>query len=146
MIFGQNLRLFIGTKCVAGATSCTFENTTEFEETSTKDTDTKGKDQTPKRNTFNVTVEALVVNENDSTGYTMSSFVSQVISGSPIKFTFTETNGSQNRTQNTSPNMKYSGSALINDLTIRSETDGMVKISCKLMGYGSITKSYKQAS
>ena len=143
MIFGQNLRLFFGTKCVAGATSCTFENTTEFEETSTKDTDTKGKEQTPKRNTFNITVEALVLNENDSTGYTLSSFLSAIISGTPVQFTFTETNGSQNRTQNTSPDMKYSGSALINDLTIRSETDGMVKISCKMIGYGGITKTYK---
>lgn len=123
-----------------------LENTTEFEDNSTKDSDSKGKEQTPKRNTFNITVEALVINENDTTGYTMSSFVSQVISGSPVTFTFTETNGAQNRTQNTSPNMKYTGSALINDLTIRSETDGMVKISCKLMGYGSITKTYKQAS
>ena len=87
-----------------------------------------------------------LINENDTTGYTMSSFVSQVISGSPVTFTFTETNGAQNRTQNTSPNMKYTGSALINDLTIRSETDGMVKLSCKLMGYGNLTKSYKQAS
>ena len=146
MIFGQNLRLLLGNKCVAGATTCTFENTTEFEDNSTKDSDSKGKEQTPKRNTFNITVEALVINENDSTGFTLSSFLSQVISGSPVTFTFTETNGSQNRTQNTSPNMKYSGSALINDLTIRSETDGMVKISCKLMGYGSITKTYKQAS
>ena len=146
MIFGQNLRLLIATKCVAGATSCTFENTTEFEETSTKDTDTKGKVQTPKRNTFNVTVEALVLNEDDSTGYTMSALLSQVISGSPVQFKFTETNGSQNRTQVTQPGMMYSGTALINDLTIRAETDGMVKLSCKLMGYGNLTKTYKQAS
>ena len=146
MIFGQNLRLIMGNKCVAGATTCTFENTTEFEDNSTKDSYLKGKEQTPKRNTFNITVEALVVNESDSTGYTMSSFLSLVISGSLVTFTFTETNDAQNRTQNTSPNMKYTGSALVNDLTIRSETDGMVKLSCKLMGYGNLTKIYKQAS
>ena len=146
MIFGQNLRLFIGTKCVAGATSCTFENTTEFEDTSTKDSDSKGKEQKPKRNTFNITVEALVVNETDSTGYTMSSFVSQVITGSPVQFRFTETNGSQNRTQVTQPEMAYSGTALINDLTIRAETDGKVKISCKMIGYGNVSKTYKLAS
>ncbi len=146
MIFGQNLRLFIATKCVAGATSCTFENTTEFEETSTKDTDTKGKEQTPKRNTFNITVEALVLNEDDSTGYTMSALLSQVISGSPVQFKFTETNGSQNRTQVTQPGMMYSGTALINDLTIRAETDGKVKVSCKMIGYGNVSKTYKLAS
>ena len=146
MIFGQNLRLLLGNKCVAGATSCTFENTTEFEETSTKDSDSKGKEQKPKRNTFNITVEALVVNETDSTGYTMSSFVSQVITGSPVQFKFTETNGSQNRTQATQPEMAYSGTALINDLTIRAETDGMVKISCKMIGYGNVSKTYKLAS
>ena len=146
MIFGQNLRLFFGTKCVAGATSCTFENTTEFEETSTKDTDTKSKEQKPKRNTFNITVEALVLKEDDATGYTMSAFLSQVISGSPTQFKFTETNGTQNRTQATQPDMTYSGTALINDLTIRAETDGMVKISCKMIGYGNVSKTYKLAS
>ena len=146
MIFGQNLRLLLGNKCVAGATTCTFENTTEFEETSTKDTDTKGKEQTPKRNTFNITVEALVLNEDDSTGYTMSALLSQVISGSPVQFKFTETNGSQNRTQVTQPGMMYSGTALINDLTIRAETDGKVKVSCKMIGYGNVSKTYKLAS
>ena len=146
MIFGQKLRLLIGNKCVAGATTCTFENTTEFEETSTKDTDTKGKEQTPKRNTFNISVEALVLNESDSTGYTLSSFLSAIISGTPVRFTFTETNGSQNRTQVTQPGILYSGTALINDLTIRAETDGMVKISCKMMGYGNVSKTYKLAS
>ena len=145
MIFGQNLRLLIGSKCIAGATSCTFENTTEFEDTSTKDSDTKGKEQTPKRNTFNVTVEALVINENDSTGFTMSSFLSAIIAGTPVQFTFTETNGVQNRTQTSSPEIKYTGFALINDLTIRSETNDKVKISCKMLGSGSITKTYKSA-
>ena len=145
MIFGQNLRLLLGNKCVAGATTCTFENTTEFEETSTKDSDSKGKEQTPKRNTFNITVEALVLNENDSTGFTLSSFLSAIISGTPVQFTFTETNGSQNRTQNTTPEIKYTGTSLINDLTIRSENNDRVKLSCKMIGYGGITKTYKQA-
>ena len=143
MIFGQKLRLLIGNKCVAGATTCTFENTTEFEETSTKDTDTKGKEQTPKRNTFNITVAALVIDENDSTGFTMSSFLSAIIAGTPVQFTFTETNGSQNRTQNTTPEIKYTGQALINDLTIRSENNDKVKLSCKMLGYGNPTKTYK---
>ena len=137
--------MLLGNKCIAGATSCTFENTTEFEDNSTKDSDSKGKEQTPKRNTFNITVEALVINENDTTGYTMSSFVSQVISGSPVTFTFTETNGSQNRTQQTSPEIKYTGTALINDLTIRSENNDKVKLSCKMLGYGGITTIYKHA-
>ena len=143
MIFGQNLRLLLGNKCVAGATTCTFENTTEFEETSTKDSDSKGKEQTPKRNTFNITVEALVLNESDSTGYTLSSFLSAIISGTPVQFAFTETNGAQNRTQKTSPEIKYTGQALINDLTIRSENNDKVKISCKMLGYGNPTKTYK---
>ena len=143
MIFGQNLRLLLGNKCVAGATTCTFENTTEFEDNSTKDSDSKGKEQTPKRNTFNIIVEALVLNENDSTGFTMSSFLSAIIAGTPVQFTFTETNGAQNRTQNTSPEIKYTGQALINDLTIRSENNDMVKLSCKMLGYGNPTKTYK---
>lgn len=143
MKFGQNLRLLIGSKCVAGAISCTYENTTEFEDVSTKDSDTKGKVQTPKRNTFNITVEALVIDENDSTGFTMSSFLSAIIAGTPVQFTFTETNGAQNRTQNTSPEIKYTGQALINDLTIRSENNDKVKISCKMLGYGNPTKTYK---
>lgn len=145
MKFGQNLRLLIGSKCVAGANSCTFEYTTEFEDISTKDSDTKGKVQTPKRKTFNISVEALVINENDSTGYTMSSFLSAILAGSPVEFTFTETSGAQNRTQVLTPEIKHMGMALINDLTIRAENNDKVKLSCKMIGYGDTAKFHKSA-
>ena len=145
MIKGQNFRLMLGGKCVAGATSCTFEDVTEFEEISTKDSSGLGKDQTPKKNTFNISVEALVLNETDSGGFVLSGFLNAVIAGTPLTFKCTETNGDQNRTALTTPDVNLSGNAMINDLTIKANLEGEVQISAKLIGYGNLSKVYKQS-
>ena len=145
MIKGQNFRLMLGGKCVAGATSCTFEDVTEFEEISTKDSTGLGKEQTPKKNTFNISVDALVLNETDSTGFVLSGFLNAVIAGTTLSFKCTETNGDQNRTALTTPDVTLSGSAMINDLTIKATVDGEVQLSAKLIGYGQLSKFYKES-
>ena len=145
MIKGQNFRLMLGGKCVAGAISCTFEDVTEFEEISTKDSNGLGKDQTPKKDTFNISVDALVLNETDSTGFVLSGFLNAVIAGTTLSFKCTETNGEQNRTALTTPDVTLSGSAMINDLTIKANVEGETQLSAKLIGYGQLSKSYKQS-
>ena len=143
MIKGQNFRLMLTGKCIAGATSCTFEDVTEFEEISTKDSTGLGKDQTPKKNTFNISVDALVLNETDNDGFTLRAFLSAVIAGSPLSFKCTETNGEQNRSALTNPDVTLSGSAMINDLTIKANVEGETQLSAKLIGYGQLSKIYK---
>ena len=145
MIKGQNFRLMLGGKCVAGATSCTFEDVTEFEEISTKDSTGLGKEQTPKKNTFNISVDALVLNETDNGGFVLSGFLNAVIAGTPLTFKCTETNGDQNRTALTTPDVNLSGNAMINDLTIKANLEGEVQISAKLIGYGNLSKVYKES-
>ena len=145
MIKGQNFRLMLGGKCVAGATSCTFEDVTEFEEISTKDSTGLGKEQTPKKNTFNISVDALVLNETDSKGFVLSGFLNAVIAGTTLSFKCTETNGEQNRTELTNPDVTLSGSAMINDLTIKANVEGETQLSAKLIGYGNLSKVYKES-
>ena len=135
----------LGGKCVAGATSCTFEDVTEFEEISTKDSTGLGKEQTPKKNTFNISVDALVLNETDNGGFVLSGFLNAVIAGTPLTFKCTETNGDQNRTALTTPDVNLSGNAMINDLTIKANLEGEVQISAKLIGYGNLSKVYKES-
>lgn len=132
-------------KCIAGSTSCTIEDVTEFEEISTKDSTGLGKDQTPKKNTFNISVDALVLNETDDDGFTLRAFLSSVIAGNPLPFKCTETNGEQNRTALTKPDVTLSGIAMINDLTIKANVEGETQLSAKLIGYGQLSKFYEES-
>lgn len=145
MIKGQNFRLMFTGKCIAGSTSCTIEDVTEFEEISTKDSTGLGKDQTPKKNTFNISVDALVLNETDNDGFTLRAFLSAVTTGSLLSFKCTETNGEQNRTALTNPDVTLSGSAMINDLTIKANVEGETQLSAKLIGYGQLSKFYEES-
>lgn len=140
---GQNFRLFVGTQCVAGAKSCTIEDAAELEDISTKDSDNMAKESTLKSTSWNGSVDALVLNETDSTGRTLSFFLSQVISGSPVLVKFTETQGAQNRTEITGSELSYSGTAIINDLTIKATAGEVISLSAKLIGWGPLTKNVK---
>lgn len=142
---GQNFRLFVATQCVAGAKSCTIEETAELEDISTKDSDNMAKESTLKFTSWNGSVDALVLNETDSTGRTLSFFLSQVLSGTPVGVKFTETQGVQNRTEVSQPEIIYSGSAIINDLTIKATVNEEISLSAKFVGYGQLTKTVKEA-
>lgn len=142
---GQNFRLFIGTMCVAGAKSCTIEETAELEDISTKDTTGMAKDNALKSTSWNGSVDALVINETDSTGRTLSFLLSQIIAGTTVQIKFTETSGAQNRTEVVGSELTYTGNAIINDVTVKATAGEETSISAKLMGYGPLTKSLKSA-
>ena len=69
---GQNFRLFIDGLCLAASKSCSIEETAELEDTSTKDSTGMAKESTMKSKSWNGSADALLFNETDYTGRTLS--------------------------------------------------------------------------
>ena len=144
---GQNLRCFIDDKCVAAAKTCSFEETAELEDTSTKDSTGSAKQNSTKGKSWNGSVDALVLNTTDTGAQALDYFIKQIVSGKTVSVKFTETEGDQNRTPvaDESNEIKVTGSALINDVTIKSTVNEEITLAIKFMGYGPLTKTVMEA-
>ena len=143
---GQNLSCFIDDKCVAAAKTCSFEETAELEDISTKDSTGSAKQNSTKGKSWNGSVDALVLNTTDTGAQALDYFIKKIVSGVKVGVKFTETEGDQNRTPVADPanEIKVTGSALINDVTIKSTVNEEITLSIKFIGYGPLTKSVKE--
>ena len=144
---GQNFRCFIDDKCVAAAKTCSFEETAELEDTSNKDSAGSAKKNSTKSKSWNGSVDALVLNTEDTGAQALNYFIKQIVSGKSVSVKFTETEGDQNRTPVADENneIKVTGSALINDVTIKSTVNEEITLAIKFMGYGPINKTVMEA-
>ena len=144
---GQDFRCFIDDKCVAAAKTCSFEETAELEDTSNKDSAGSAKQNTTKSKSWNGSVDALVLNTEDTGAQALNYFIKQIVSGNTVSVKFTETEGDQNRTPVADENneIKVTGSALINDVTIKSTVNEEITLAIKFMGYGPLTKTVMEA-
>ena len=142
---GQNFRLFLDDQCVAASKTCSFEETAELEDISTKDSTGSAKQNSIKGKSWNGSVDALVLNTSETGAKSLVYFIKQIVSGMPVSVKFTETEGDQNRTQVDEAQNEYilTGKALINDVTIKSTVNEEVTISIKFMGYGALAKIIK---
>ena len=142
---GQNFRLFLDDQCVAASKTCSFEETAELEDISTKDSTGSAKQNSIKGKSWNGSVDALVLNTSETDAKSLVYFIKQIVSGMPVSVKFTETGGDQNRTQVDEAQNEYilTGKALINDVTIKSTVNEEVTISIKFMGYGALAKIIK---
>ena len=143
---GQNFRCFIDDKCVAAAKTCSFEETAELEDISTKDSTGSAKQNSTKGKSWNGSVDALVLNTTDTGAQALDYFIKKIVSGVKVSVKFTETEGDQNRTPVADPanEIKVTGSALINDVTIKSTVNEEITLSIKFIGYGPLVKSVKE--
>ena len=142
---GQNFRLFLDDQCVAASKTCSFEETADLEDISTKDSTGSAKQNSIKGKSWNGSVDALVLNTSETDAKSLVYFIKQIVSGMPVSVKFTETEGDQNRTQVDEAQNEYilTGKALINDVTIKSTVNEEVTISIKFMGYGALAKIIK---
>ena len=140
---GQNFRCFIDDKCVAAAKTCSFEETAELEDISTKDSTGSAKQNSTKGKSWNGSVDALVLNTEDTGAQALNYFIKQIVSGNTVSVKFTETEGDQNRTPvaDESNEIKWTGSALINDVTVKSTVNETVTLAIKFIGYGPLDKT-----
>ena len=132
---------------MAAAKTCSFEETAELEDTSNKDSAGSAKQNTTKSKSWNGSVDALVLNTEDTGAQALNYFIKQIVSGKTVSVKFTETEGDQNRTPVADENneIKVTGSALINDVTIKSTVNEEITLAIKFMGYGPINKTVKEA-
>ena len=143
---GQNFRVFIDDKCVAASKTCSFEETAELEDISTKDSTGSAKQNSTKGKSWNGSVDALVLNTTDTGAQVLDYFIKKIVSGVKVGVKFTETEGDHNRTPVADENneITVSGSALINDVTIKSTVNEEISLSIKFIGYGPLTKTVKE--
>ena len=144
---GQNFRVFIDDKCVAASKTCSFEETAELEDISTKDSTGSAKQNSTKGKSWNGSADALVLNLGDSVALNFENLITKIIKGTLVSVKFTETEGDQNRTIVSADKneITVNGNALINDLTIKSTVNEEITVAIKFMGYGPLIKTVKEA-
>lgn len=138
-IKGQNLRILVGGKCVAMATSCTFHVSAQLEDSSTKDSVGDWQEQEVTGLSWDAQTDSLVTLEDNGTnGELPQDLLGLIISKTKVTITFDQTAGANNRvTQNSA--IKRTGEAYVTDVTITAQNRQNSTFSAKLTGTGPLS-------
>ena len=138
-IKGQNLRVMVGGKCIAMATSCQFHIGTTLEDSSTKDSTGDWQEQEVTGLNWDASTESLVtLTDNGSNGEIPSEILSLIINKTLVTLTFDTTSGTKNRTAQNSA-LKKSGSAYVTDVSISAANRQNSTLSVKFTGTGALS-------
>lgn len=140
VIKGQNLRITIGGKCVAFATSCTVHTSLTLEDSSTKDSTNNFTMQECTGISWDMSCDALYSVETDQTGVNGINALDLVLAQQKVQVQFEQTEGEKNRVA-VSGAAVYSGSAWVNDISITAANRQNTTYSIQLTGDGALTKS-----
>lgn len=132
---GQNLRLFIGGKCVAASTSCSFHVAAQTEDVSTKDSTGDWQENEATGKSWDCSADALVLLTDDG-GETAVSMIGLV--GQTVQLVFDETDGDKNRTAKNSV-IKHSGSAIVADYSLTAGNRQNATYSVQFTGTGALS-------
>lgn len=137
IIKGQNMRLRIGGKVVACATSCTCHASAQLEETSSKDSTGDWTDQEAVSKSWDFSVDALMqIDAEDTTGLGFDDMMDLI--GQKAEIEFVQTNGVKNRDE---VKVFRKGTAIINDVsqTMANKQNGTYSV--KGQGCGALGKA-----
>lgn len=135
-IKGQNLRVMVGSKCIAMATSCTFHVAAQTESASTKDDANDFEVNEVTGLSWDASTESLVtLQDNGTNGELPKDLLSVMISKTKVTLTFDVTNGANNRV-GTNSALKKSGQAYINDISITAANRQNSTLSVQFLGTG----------
>lgn len=138
-IKGQNLRVMVGGKCIAMATSCTFHVSAQMESSSTKDSVGDFEEQEVVGLSWDASTESLVtLTDNGSNGELPQDLLSLIINKTLVTLTFDQTAGTNNRTGQNSA-IKRSGQAFLTDYALTAPNRANSTISCKFTGTGPLS-------
>lgn len=138
-IKGQNLRVMVGGKCIAMATSCTFHIATQLEDSSTKDSEGDWQEQEVTGLSWDAQTESLVTLEDNGTnGELPQDLLSIMINKTKVHLVFDQTAGTNNRVAQNSV-IKKSGWAWLNDLSIQAANRQNSTISAQFTGTGPLS-------
>ena len=135
-IKGQNLRVMVGGKCIAMATSCTFHVSAQLEDSSTKDSTGDWQEQEVTGLSWDAQTESLVtLTDNGTNGELPQDLLSLIINKTMVTLTFDTTAGTNNRVGQNSV-IKKSGSAYVTDVNITAANRQNSTCSVQFTGTG----------
>ena len=138
-IKGQNLRVMVGGKCIAMATSCQFHVSAQLEDSSTKDSTGDWQEQEVTGISWDAQTESLVtLTDNGSNGELPQDLLSLIINKTKVTLTFDQTNSTNNRT-GTDSAIKKSGQAYVTDVSITAQNRQNSTISVQFTGTGPLS-------
>lgn len=145
VIKGQNLRITIGGKFIAFATSCTVHVSIDLEESSTKDSTNNFREQQPTGIGWDISVDALYSVDTDPTGKNAVDALDIILAQQKVGITFEQTSGEKNR-QTSTGTVKYSGDAWVNDVSVNAPNRQNASYSLQAQGDGPLTKDTSASS
>ena len=139
VIKGQNLRIKLGTKYVAFATSCTVLVSAQLEESSTKDSTNGWQQQEITGMNWDISVDALYSVDTDATGVNGSEALDLILAQQKIAVEFTQAAGEKNRVPGQGA-IVYSGNAWVNDVSVNAPNRQNTTYTLQAAGDGELTK------
>jgi hypothetical protein len=138
-IKGQNLRVMVGGKCIAMATSCTFHIGTSLEDSSTKDSTGDWQEQEVVGLNWDASCDSLVtLVDNGSNGELPADLLSLIINKTKVTLTFDQTAGTNNRTAQNAA-IKRSGYAYVTDVQITAQNRANSTCTVQFTGTGALS-------
>jgi hypothetical protein len=138
-IKGQNLRVMVGGKCIAMATSCQFHIAAETQDSSTKDSTGDWQENEVVGLSWDAQTDSLVtLVDNGTNGELPQSLLSLIINKTKVTLTFDETAGTNNRTGQNSA-IKRSGDAYLTDYSLTAPNRQNSTLTCRFVGAGALS-------
>lgn len=138
-IKGQNLRVMVGGKCIAMATSCTFHISAQTESASTKDDANDFEVNEVTGLSWDAQTDSLVtLTDNGTNGELPTDLMSLIINKTLVTLTFDTTSGTNNRTGQNSA-IKRSGQAYLTDYNLTAPNRQNSTLSCQFTGSGPLS-------
>lgn len=138
-IKGQNLRVMVGGKCIAMATSCTFHISAQVEDSSTKDDANDFANNEVTGLSWDAQTDSLVtLTDNGVNGELPTDLMSLIINKTKVELTFDQTAGANNRVGQNSA-LKRSGMAYLSDFSVSAQNRQNSTVSCQFTGTGPLS-------
>lgn len=138
-IKGQNLRVMVGGKCIAMATSCTFHISAQVESASTKDDANDFEVNEVTGLSWDAQTDSLVtLTDNGVNGELPTDLLSLILNKTKVTLTFDQTAGTNNRTGQNSA-IKRSGEAYLTDYSLSAQNRQNSQLSCQFTGTGPLS-------
>jgi hypothetical protein len=138
-IKGQNLRVMVGGKCIAMATSCQFHISAQMEDASTKDSVGDFQEQEVTGLSWDAQTDSLVtLEDNGSNGELPQDIFSLIINKTKVQLTFDQTAGANNRVGQDSA-IKKTGYAYVSDVQITAQNRQNSTITVQFQGTGALS-------
>lgn len=149
VIKGQNLRVMVGSKCIAFATSCSLEVKANLEDASTKDSTGGWDEQELTGMSWSMSVDALYSAGGPETdALNGNEMLDTVLAGSKVTLLFARTTGDKNRSlcvigtgiTTDAEQVQYTGDAWVDSVSVKSDNKSNVTYSASFTGNGELKK------